>query len=311
VNIHLLLCQILRLRRRTAFAQDKGLQGGKAMGWYYSGYGFRPYVSVAKRRANAEKEAAKLAKKGHVCCPIKIDGRKIATTFWGKAWCDHLEQFSDFSNRLPRGRTYARNGSVIDLQIEPGQVTALVMGSSLYNVKINVQSLAGDLWKTVKCQCAGQIGSLVELLQGRLSTSVMEIVTQRDRGLFPLPKQIKLDCSCPDYASMCKHVAAVLYGVAARLDQQPELLFKLRGVDHMELISGASDVTKLDKGGSGRRRIIAPDALSEVFGIDLAPPLPPDDRQPLREKSVSKRKRSRGVSPVRKVARHGRETRTT
>ncbi|HSV16512.1 MAG TPA: SWIM zinc finger family protein [Tepidisphaeraceae bacterium] len=263
------------------------------MGWYYGGYGFRPYVSVAKRRAKAAKEAERFAKKGRVCCPIKIEGRKIANTFWGKAWCDHLEQFSDFSNRLPRGRTYARNGSILDLQIEPGEVKALVMGSRLYEVKIDVSPLAAELWKKVKCQCGGQIASLVELLQGRLSTSVMEIVTQRDRGLFPLPKQIKLDCSCPDYASMCKHVAAVLYGVGARLDQQPELLFKLRGVDHLELIAGASDVTQLDKGSSSRRKTIAADALSEVFGIDLASAPPPPDAREQRSPSSKATRRSK------------------
>src|SRR5437016_474083 len=157
------------------------------MSWYYGGYGFRPYLNVAQRRKNAEREAAKLAKKGHACCPIRIEGLKIARSFWGKAWCDHLEGFSDFENRLPRGRTYVRNGSVVDLQIEPGRVSALVMGSSLYKVKVKIKPLAADVWRGMKSACAGQIGSLIELLQGKLSNSVMEVVTQPQRGLFPLP----------------------------------------------------------------------------------------------------------------------------
>src|SRR5258708_6518956 len=98
------------------------------MGWYY---GFKPYVSVAQRQAKAKREMARLAKKGQKIEPIQIEGRKIADSFWGKAWCDNLESYSDFSNRLPRGRTYVRNGSVVNLHIEPGTVTAHVSGSEL------------------------------------------------------------------------------------------------------------------------------------------------------------------------------------
>src|SRR5665213_273756 len=98
------------------------------MSW--NSYGFRPYVPVAERRAKAARELAKLAKKhGQASSPVRLDGRKIASTFWGKAWCDNLEAYSDYANRLPRGRTYLRNGSVIDLRIEPGKVQALVCGS--------------------------------------------------------------------------------------------------------------------------------------------------------------------------------------
>jgi uncharacterized Zn finger protein len=265
------------------------------MSWYYGGgYGFRPYVNVAQRRKNAAKEAAKLAKKGHNCRPIKIEGLKIARTFWGKAWCDHLEKFCDLENRLPRGRAYVRNGSVIDLCIDPGEVTALVMGSELYKVKIKIDPLARDVWSELKTACAGQIGSLIELLQGKLSDSVMQVVTRPQHGLFPLPGQIKLDCSCPDWADMCKHVAATLYGVGARLDHEPELLFKLRGVDEAELISQASDITKLDKGGSGKRKTLSADALSDVFGIELDTPPPGEvTAASAGSKAESRAKRSR------------------
>src|ERR1035437_3896150 len=192
------------------------------MGWY--GYGFRPYFSVAGRRANAAKEVANLAKKGRTITPVKIAGRTIAQTFWGKAWCDNMENYSDYANRLPRGRTYVRNGSVVDLQIMAGRVTALVSGSALYEIDIKFHPCAPAQWNVIRSQCAGKIGSLIELLQGKLSAGVMQIITGADRGLFPKPKEIKLNCSCPDGAYMCKHVAAVLYGVGARLDDQPELL---------------------------------------------------------------------------------------
>jgi len=209
------------------------------MRWSY--YGWGPYVPVARRRANAERELAKLSKKsGALVSPVVLEGRTIARTFWGKAWCDNLEAYSDFANRLPRGRTYVRNGSVVDLRIAPGRVTARVAGSDLYNIEIKIKPLTAKLWKSIQSECAGKIDSLMELLQGRLSSAVMEIVTRPERGLFPTPREIELDCSCPDWADLCKHVAASLYGVGARLDQKPELLFLLRGVDAADLISRAS-----------------------------------------------------------------------
>jgi uncharacterized Zn finger protein len=201
--------------------------------------------------------------------PVKVAGRVIAGTFWGKAWCDNLESYSDFSNRLPRGRTYVRNGSVVDLRVETGEVTSLVSGSSLYRITIGIRPLAAPRWDEIKKQCGGQIGSLVELLQGRLSHSVMEIVTRHGKGLFPSPQEIQMSCSCPDWADMCKHVAATLYGVGTRLDQEPELLFKLRAVDHEELIAQAA--SPIARPGASRRTIAA-DRLADVFGIDLETP---------------------------------------
>src|SRR6266567_3969458 len=224
-------------------------------------WGYRPYVPVAQRRANARRKLEKLAKKGQKISPVEINGRTIASTFWGKAWCDNLESYSDFSNRLPRGRTYVRNGSVLDLQIEPGKVTSLVSGSELYRIAITIKPLTAGIWKTVKAKCGQQIGSLVELLQGNLSKSVMEIVTGRESGLFPAPKEIEMACSCPDWAGMCKHVAATLYGVGSRLDYQPELLFKLRGVDHMELIAQAG--SSVIKPGAGQKKTIAANDLAD------------------------------------------------
>ena len=198
------------------------------MGRYDEYYGgFAPYVSVAERRRKAAKKVAALQKKGKTISPVHIEGRTIARTFWGKAWCDNLEAYSDFSNRLPRGRAYVRNGSVIDLQITRGEIVAMVSGSSIYTVKITIRALEQPRWKAVIGHCSGQIDSLVELLQGKFSRGVMEIITCKERGLFPAPKQIAMDCSCPDGAVMCKHVAAVLYGVGARLDESPELFFQL------------------------------------------------------------------------------------
>ncbi|MFO7900016.1 MAG: helix-turn-helix domain-containing protein [Planctomycetota bacterium] len=237
------------------------------MGWY----GWRPYVPVAERRARAQRELAKLRKKGLDIQPVEIEGRKIARTFWGDAWCEHLESFSDYSNRLPRGRTYVRNGSVCHLEIAEGEVRALVSGSELYEVAVAIDCLAAEQWRAIKGRCAGRIGSLIELLAGRLSENVMAVVTDREAGLFPLPGEITFECSCPDWAVMCKHVAAVLYGVGARLDEEPGLLFRLRGVRHEELIgteTGAAAVMTGGGDGTGRRRI-ADDAVADVFGIEM------------------------------------------
>src|SRR3954454_13790165 len=178
------------------------------MSWYSYDYGFPRYVSVAERRRKAAREVEKLKKNGRTVTPVAIEGNKIATTFWGKAWCDNLESYSDYANRLPRGRSYVKNGSVCDLYIEPGKVTALVCGSELYRIAIKIKPLAADTWRSIKNQCAGQIGSMIELLQGKLSKSVMEVVTRHDGGLFPKPREIGMNCSCPDAAGMCKHLAA-------------------------------------------------------------------------------------------------------
>ena len=236
------------------------------MGWS-GGWGYRPYVPVARRRANALREVRRLAAKGKQVSPVEIAGRAIASTFWGKAWCDNLESYSDFENRLPRGRTYVRNGSVVDLQIETGKITSMVSGSSLYRIVIQIRPLATPRWKKLKQQCGAGIGTVVELLQGRLSTSVMSVVTSRDCGLFPAPADIEMSCSCPDWAGMCKHVAATLYGVGNRLDREPQLLFKLRQVDHLELIAQAGQPAPQLK--SKGRKTIAKDQLSDVFGIEL------------------------------------------
>jgi uncharacterized Zn finger protein len=237
------------------------------MGWY-SHYNWRPYVSVAERRRRAAKKIAKMKKAGRQISPVEIAGRKIATTFWGEAWCKNLEAYSDYSNRLPRGRTYVRNGSVMDLQIEVGRVRALVSGSEIYEVDIKIKPMAKKRWTDIKGKCAGQIDSLIELLRGSISKGVMEIVTRKGEGLFPSPREISLNCSCPDWATMCKHVAATLYGVGARLDHKPGLLFTLRGVDPTEMVEAAVDQPPtLRKSGKGR--ILKTDELSSVFGIDI------------------------------------------
>lgn len=237
-------------------------------------YGWKPYVPVAKRRADAAKAAEKAKKSGAAHSPIAPFSGAVAKTFWGKSWCENLERYSDYANRLPRGRTYVRNGSVIDLQVGIGTVRAQVMGSSLYKVQVSIDEVSTPHWKAISADCAGSIATLVELLQGKLSKAVMERICQPGSGLFPAPKEIEFTCSCPDWASMCKHVAAVLYGVGARLDQQPDLLFTLRGVDAADLIvqAGVGIDTSVPLADSGK--VLDDAVLADVFGIEMDQPAP-------------------------------------
>ena len=273
------------------------------MGWDY--YGFKPYVPVAQRRAQAAREVAKRLKKGQAVSPVRIEGRTIASTFWGQAWCTNLESYSDFANRLPRGRTYVRNGSVVHLKIDKGRIEALVSGSELYEIQIDIAALPKPDWQALKEQSAGKIGTLVELLQGKLSKAVMELVTDREHGLFPKPKEIKMRCSCPDGAGMCKHIAAVMYGVGNRLDSSPELLFVLRGVDHLELIEQAIPTAPL--GAKSSAPTIATDDLGAIFDIEIgdAPAAKADANQDPR-KAGGEKSREEGFGHARKRKSHQR-----
>ena len=264
---------------------------------------WKPYVSVAERRAKAQKAAAKAKKGGASLAPIAPYRGAVAKTFWGKAWCDNLERYSDFANRLPRGRTYVRNGSVIDLRIGAGSVQAQVVGSSLYRVNVTIASVPDKAWLAIRADCANSIDSLVELLQGRLSKAVMERICKPGVGLFPAPQAIKFSCSCPDWAVMCKHVAAVLYGVGARLDQQPELLFSLRQVDAQALVAypvgaplGANALS-----GLAAARVLADSELADVFGIEMA------ERAPTRAATERKSRSAKtpGTTPQAKATGEG------
>ncbi len=232
--------------------------------------GWKPYVPVAVRRRKAADAMSKIAKQGHPVSPVVVQGRAITTTAWGKAWCANMESYGDYANRLPRGRTYARNGSVVDLQITPGTAAARVSGSSLYRTTITVKPVPQAKWQQICADCAGGIDTLVELLQGRLSKAVMDRLCRQGDGLFPVPKDIHFDCSCPDGAYMCKHVAAVLYGIGARFDSQPELLFTLRQVDPAQLLGSAgSGVATAPAAG---KRTLADGDIGALFGLELDGP---------------------------------------
>jgi uncharacterized Zn finger protein len=256
---------------------------------------WKPYVPVAQRRTNAQRAGEKHTKRGDALFPVSIQGRAIAHTFWGKAWCDNLERYSDFANRLPRGRTYVRNGSVFDLRVEPGRVAALVSGSEVYKVEVKVAAMPPRRWRALCRESAGAIDSLVELLQGRLSRAVMERLCRKGTGLFPSPQEIELSCSCPDWASMCKHVAAALYGIGARLDEHPELLFVLRGVDAQELIAHAGHgVPAAAERGPAGNRVLRGENLSALFGLEMGVAAQPPRSRRGRKQEPAKRAGKQG-----------------
>jgi uncharacterized Zn finger protein len=240
--------------------------------WSGSYYDWAPRKTAGERRADAARKIKDAARRGQAMSPVVIAGRKIAHTFWGKAWCDNLERYRDFAYRLERGRSYARSGSVIDLRIEAGKIIAAVSGSSLYDVAIEIDAVQHAAWRAIQRDCAGSIGSRIDLLSGRLSEPVMARLCADRTGLFPAPSAIRLTCSCPDYATMCKHVAAAMYGVGARLDHAPELLFTLRKVSVDELL--ASALSELPAAPS-KGRVLAANGLAALFGIELAEPAAP------------------------------------
>jgi uncharacterized Zn finger protein len=253
-----------------------------------------PYVPVAERHKQAALIVEKLRRQGTPVAPVMIAGRIIATTFWGRAWCVMMESHGDYASRLPRGRSYVKNGFVIDLRIEAGRVMALVSGSALYAVTITIKQTTKARWQAICADCSRGIESVVELLQGRLSKGVMERICRQETGLFPQPSEIRFACSCPDHASMCKHVAAVLYGVGARLDQKPELLFRLRAVDEAELVAGID--TALSTSRPKTNKVLATDDMAALFGLDMAEPDGAD--QPSDVSKGLKGRRARGAALV-------------
>jgi uncharacterized Zn finger protein len=275
------------------------------------------YVSVAEKRRQAEHELARLRKRGQSVAPVTIEGRAIANSFWGKSWCTNLERYSDFATRMPRGRSYVRNGCVLDLQIAKGKVAAMVAGSALYEIEITIAPVTATRWKAICRDCAGAIDSVVELLQGRLAKSVMDRVCRQGDGLFPSPREIKLSCSCPDSAKMCKHVAAALYGIGARLDERPQLLFELRGVDENELLANAGQDLALTSAAPGAANILDDSDVAALFGLEMAESAPPDpavhpapkrrprldgpkaDKTPVVKKAMVKEKKQGSAPPSR------------
>ncbi|MCF7974708.1 MAG: hypothetical protein K9N55_12900 [Phycisphaerae bacterium] len=272
------------------------------MGFY--DYGYPAYVSVAQKRAKAKRQLEKLRKKNPNLRPIVLEGSALTRTWWGKAWNKNLERYADFSNRIGRGRSYVRHGAVLDLQIAPGKVTALVQGSRSkpYNVDIDIKSITKTQWQTIVQAVGKELSSLEQLLEGRFPKALETTFTKEKQGLFPTPREISLKCSCPDWATMCKHVAAALYGIGTRLDEDPLLFFVLRQAKVEDLITQAvqDQSDKLLKQAKRKStRVIDDSELGDVFGIDLDTET---KAVPKHHIKTSSRQTKKAAAPKRKTA---------
>jgi len=258
---------------------------------------YPPYVSVAEKRAKAARKLKQLKKKNLDIKPVLIEGRRaIARSWWGKSWNGNLERYADYSNRIGRGRSYVRHGAVLDLQVNPGKVESLVQGSRSkpYSVNVKIKAVNKKIWQEIKAACGGKLDSLQELLAGKFPKALGEIFMAQGKGLFPSPKEIEFNCSCPDWAYMCKHVAATLYGIGTRLDEEPSLFFKLRKVKVKDLVTEAvEDKTRklLKKAKKKTSRVIADSDLADVFGIDMEEPMISKKRKTKAAKKTSKPKK--------------------
>ena len=274
-------------------------------------YGWYPrYVTVAEKKARAARKVKKLRKNIPDIQPVTLSGKALATSWWGKAWNKNLERYADYSNRIGRGRSYVRHGAVLDLRIQPGVVTALVDGSfnEPYTVSITIASLNKKIWQKIQQQAGSQIASLADLLAGKFPKSLEDIFMARGQGLFPSPKEIKLDCDCPDWATMCKHVAATLYAVGARLDEDPSLFFTLRRVDIDELVARAvasKTDSILNEHRPGDRKVIDDNSLGELFGISMDEKI--DFTAPTGKKAKKTATKKAGTAPRARSTKNGEE----
>ncbi|MDR0828085.1 MAG: hypothetical protein LBN33_09490 [Desulfovibrio sp.] len=234
-------------------------------------WGYSEYVPVAKRKDQAQKKVEQLRRKNPDLAPVVIEGRKIATTWWGIAWNKNMESYADIANRIARGSSYVRNGYVVDLQINEGLITAQVLGSHLYKITISITKLADKKWTDITKQCAKRITDMAELAEGKFQKEMESVFMRQGEGLFPSPKEINFACSCPDQygTHMCKHVASALYGVGRRLDDDPMLFFRLRGADPGELLRASIEertAALLLNADRRSKRVIADKDVNRIFG---------------------------------------------
>jgi uncharacterized Zn finger protein len=224
---------------------------------------------VQENQERVQRDISKRRARGEPLEPLgaPTGSKKLSQSFWGQAWCRHLESYQHYEGRMPAGRSALRQGKVMDLTITPGSLSAVVADNELFDVLIHIRSLDADRWRQIVQAAQGQVGSLLDLLTGKLGEGLLKMLSDPEQGLFPQPGEIRFDCSCTDDADLCKHASAVLYGVGVLLDNRPDLLFTLRDVDQADLLSTASatSAASLDQTNSELKDT----DLSALFGIDL------------------------------------------
>lgn len=243
------------------------------MGRYWEDMSRYAQPNSSELKKNAKASQSKAIKKGTAVNPIIVQGRKIVQNWWGCAWCENLEKYADYENRLDRGKRYVRAGTVIDLKIERGKVAARVQGSrkTPYKVEIRISPLSEEKCQSIISKCNKKLRNLEALMSGNFPEEMAELFKEKG-GLFPSPNEISFNCSCPDWALMCKHVAAALYGVGVRLDEEPMLFFTLRGIEMEHFIDVALEnkveqmLKNADKIGTNPSRLLEIESQKELFG---------------------------------------------
>ena len=231
----------------------------------------QPSAEELRRRADASiKQAVKKGQNPEPVIPERLRG-DICTSWWGKAWCENLERYADFASRIERGKRYVRSGTVVDLKIVKGKVTARVQGSrkTPYKVEIRISPLSEEKCQSIIEKCGRKISNLERLIDGEFPEELKDLFIGED-GLFPTPREISFTCSCPDWALMCKHVAAAMYGIGVRFDENPFFFFHLRGIDVDRFIDVALESrveSMLENADCPSQRIIEDADLTSLFGI--------------------------------------------
>ena len=180
-------------------------------------------------------------------------------------------KYADYENRIERGRSYLRNDAVVDLKIKGNEIYSRVLGGGYkpYRIRIRIDALSERQRLNIEQQASGKLQDLESLIQGNFPKDLKNLFFQKG-GLFPSPNEIHFDCNCPDWADMCKHVAAVMYGIGIRIDTNPTQLFELRGIPIESLLTRVIDdkVSNMLKNVDVKSARIIKDAdISSIFGI--------------------------------------------
>lgn len=244
----------------------------------YGYYSFQKPPTIDELKEKARKATKK---EYH---PVVLSSRTISSSWWGKAWCSNIDLYADQYNRLDRGKKYVRADCVVDLEINGGTVEAKVVGSrkTPYDVKVTIDPIKAENYERITSIAEGKLKSMEALESGEFPKEYQELFTMKESGLFPKLGEIHFYCSCPDSSRICKHIAAVLYAIGSRLDDDPFLFFSLRGIDVKEFAGRiikkeAARIwqgveSKLDK-----ERVISEDEARHLFGYEIPPECGGDD----------------------------------
>ncbi len=238
------------------------------MSFYDYGY----YETKAEKRRRIGEKLERLRKTDPNIAPLTIEGNTLAKSWWGKAWGKNLESYADYKSRLSRGKNYVKQGAILDLKIEEGKVNSKISGSGskIYDCEIHIERLSDERLKKILEHCQNKISTLDALLTGDFSEELLELFQDKSYGLFPSPDEISFRCDCPDVANICKHVAATLYAIGTKFDDDPMFFFELRQIESENLIQKSVEKkleNMLEHVGKKTSRTMDASKISDVFGL--------------------------------------------